>query len=546
MTSSRILVVEDEGIVALSINRQLERLGYEVPATLSSGEEAIAYTDREQPDLILMDILLDGELDGIEAAERIRQRHDIPIVYLTANSDDATVARAKATAPHGYILKPFEERELYTIIEMALSKQQLERTIKEERRWLSTILRSISDAVIATDAESSIRFMNAVAERLTGWPESQALGRPLDDVFELIEPQGIEETGSNSAQIALSRAGVFPFSEGAILAHKSGAKVPIDGSASPMVSTYGVMEGVVLVFRDVTLQRDAKVALERAKGRLEGEVAARTLELSDANAMLQNELAERLRAEKALQDHVRQLESRNRELDAFARTVAHDLKDPLNLIVGFAELVAEEADLPEALQGYQQNIIDTGLRMTEITRELLLLARLRDSEVTLHPVDMALVVARGCDRLARMIEERNAELVVTDEWPRALGYGPWLEEVWVNYLSNALKYGGDPPRIELGATLQEDGYVRFWVRDNGPGLSEDERGVVFTEFTRLDPLDHLDQNIAKGHGLGLSIAQRIMDKLGGRLGVESEPGQGSVFYFLLPAILGANGASDEA
>ena len=273
----------------------------------------------------------------------------------------------------------------------------------------------------------------------------------------------------------------------------------------------------------------AKAALEGAKERLEAEVAARTAELRRANAELQRELEERLKAKKILQENVAKLELRNRELDTFARTVAHDLRDPLNVIVGFAELIADEAELSGEYQQCIQNIVDTGHRMAEITRELLLLSRLRDSEVRVEPVDMAIVVKRARARLVRVIEDHDADIVVANDWPRAVGYGPWLEEVWVNYLSNAIKYGGRPPRIELGATRQQDGHIRFWITDNGAGLSPKEREMVFSEFIRLD--DHQ----AKGHGLGLSIVKRIVDKLNGQLGIDSAPGVGSTFYFALPA-----------
>jgi signal transduction histidine kinase len=130
-----------------------------------------------------------------------------------------------------------------------------------------------------------------------------------------------------------------------------------------------------------------------------------------------------------------------------------------------------------------------------------------------------------------MIEEYGGEVItpITPElWPVAEGYTPWVEEVWINYLSNGLKYGGHPPRLEVGATPQDDGMIRFWVKDNGPGLDAEEQARLFAEFTRLGKVR------AQGHGLGLSIVRRIMEKLGGQAGVESEVGQGSLFYFTLP------------
>ncbi|NIU99771.1 MAG: hybrid sensor histidine kinase/response regulator, partial [Phycisphaerae bacterium] len=128
------------------------------------------------------------------------------------------------------------------------------------------------------------------------------------------------------------------------------------------------------------------------------------------------------------------------------------------------------------------------------------------------------------------IEEYRGEIIFPKTWPVAQGYAPWIEEVWTNYLSNALKYGGRPPRLELGAKRQSDGMIRFWVRDNGPGLKPETQATLFTEFTRLTEVR------AQGHGLGLSIVRRIIEKLGGEVGFDSEnvPGQGSAFYFTLP------------
>ena len=150
-----------------------------------------------------------------------------------------------------------------------------------------------------------------------------------------------------------------------------------------------------------------------------------------------------------------------------------------------------------------------------------------------QPLDMGQIVNEARQRLAHMSQECGAEMVLPQAWPQAAGYGPWIEEVWANYLSNALKYGGTPsaaPRVELGATEQPDGLVRFWVRDHGPGLTPEQQAHLFTPFTRLD-------RSCKGHGLGLSIVRRIIEKLGGQAGVESAgiPGEGSRFYFTLPA-----------
>jgi two-component system sensor histidine kinase/response regulator len=226
------------------------------------------------------------------------------------------------------------------------------------------------------------------------------------------------------------------------------------------------------------------------------------------------------------------LQARNEELDAFAHTVAHGLQNPLALALGFADILrtyytdASDTDLQECLRAIMQNV----RKMSNIIEELMLLAEVRKVEAEVKPLDMASIVAEAQRRLGHLVGEYRPEITVSDTWPVALGYAPWVEEVWVNYISNAIKYGGRPPHVELGATVQSDGMVRFWVRDNGPGLPEEARAQLFLPFTQLH------QVRTGGHGLGLSIVRRIVEKLGGQVYVESQVGQGSVFAFTLPYV----------
>jgi signal transduction histidine kinase len=255
----------------------------------------------------------------------------------------------------------------------------------------------------------------------------------------------------------------------------------------------------------------------------------------------QQEIAERKQAEETLRQRTVELQARNEELDAFAHTVAHDLKNPLSVITGFAALLLESGDQlsDQERQASHTTILRSGHKMFSIIRELLLLAGVRQATVEIGLLDMGQIVNEAQQRLANLIAESHAQIAGPEMWPAALGYGPWIEEVWANYMSNALKYGGQPPRIELGADTigrccndanRPDGMARFWVRDNGVGLAPEAQARLFTPFTRLD------QARAQGHGLGLSIVRRIVEKLGGQVGVESEgiPGRGSLFYFMLP------------
>lgn len=257
---------------------------------------------------------------------------------------------------------------------------------------------------------------------------------------------------------------------------------------------------------------------------LEELVEARTTEL-------RTEIAERQQAQESLSQRTVELEKRNEELDAYAHTVAHDLKAPLASVIGFSDLLDKRHEkIPADKLAYYCSIIaQNGRKIVNIIDALLLLASVRKvDEVPVERLNVPEIIDDIQRRLADAILESEAEIVVPDRWPEVTGYQPWVEEILANYISNAIKYGGRPPRIEIGATNHIGGYVRFWVRDNGRGLTLEEQARLFTPFTRLD------QVRVKGYGLGLSIVQRIAEKLNGEVGVESEVGQGSTFYCNLP------------
>ncbi|HSJ52709.1 MAG TPA: PAS domain-containing protein [Anaerolineae bacterium] len=243
------------------------------------------------------------------------------------------------------------------------------------------------------------------------------------------------------------------------------------------------------------------------------------------------DVTEQVEAKQALERRHRELQELTAELEAYDHTVAHDLKNPLSMIVGSADLLAAVLDDMEG-EGPQRmlnNILHGSLRLKDIVDSLLLLASSRSEQVKVEPVDMGWIVARAREEVAPLAERSGGRIVEPDRWPAALGYAPWLQSVWANYLSNALKYGGDRPQIELGAQERGNGVVRFWVRDNGPGLTEEEQGKLFVQFSRLDRPEKL------GHGLGLAIVRRIVERLGGEVGVDSRPDEGSTFWFTLPA-----------
>ncbi|MCI0448632.1 MAG: PAS domain S-box protein [Chlorobi bacterium] len=266
MDSPRILVVEDEGIIAQDIKNCLEGLGYVVPEVVFTGREAIQRAAELRPDLVLMDIVLKGDIDGIETAAEIRRKYNIPIVYLTAYEDDRTLKKAKLTEPLGYILKPFEERYLRSSIEMALYKHKTDTRLKENERWLGTILRSVGDAVIVTNPKGLIQFMNPVAETLTGWHLREVLGRKIGDVFKFLD----EDTRTpieNPVERVLRDNIVIGRSNNTVLVSKDGTEISIDHSSSPMLDDNGTITGAVLVIQDITERKIAENALKESENK---------------------------------------------------------------------------------------------------------------------------------------------------------------------------------------------------------------------------------------------------------------------------------------
>ena len=257
-TAKQILIVEDEIIIAEGIQRTLKKMGYDVPAIVSSGEEAIKKIKENNPDLILMDIVIHGKMDGIETAGQIHSLFDIPVVYLTAYADEKTLERAKITEPFGYLIKPFKERELQITIEIAFYKHEMEKKLKESERrsreknqWLVAAIESVGDAVIATDLEGTIRLINPIAEALTGWKQNEALGKPLGNILNIIS-ENIDEKIEDPITKAIREDIFYGLADHTVLETKEGLKRYIDIIGSTIKIDGNNIIGFVFIFDDIT------------------------------------------------------------------------------------------------------------------------------------------------------------------------------------------------------------------------------------------------------------------------------------------------------
>ena len=489
MANTQILVVEDEGIVAKDIENTLKKLGYAVPAIAFSGEEAIKKAAETLPDLVLMDIVLEGDMDGVEAAEQIRDRFDIPVVYLTAYANDKTLQRAKVTGPYGYILKPFEERELHTGIEIALYKHEMERKLKESEQWLSTTLKSIGDAVIATDANGFVTFMNPVAEALTGWNQEDAAGKPLKKVFNIIN----EETGKQAEDPAtrvLREGVVVGLANHTVLIARDGTKYPIDDSGAPIRDDKGNIMGVVLVFRDITEKRNMEEALLKA----------------DA------------------------LES----LGVLAGGIAHDFNNILMAIMGNITLAKMYAKPGDKIFERLKEAENASLRAKDLTQQLLTFSRGG------APIKKTAFISKLLeDTVTFALSGSNVRCefsISGDLWPVEVDEGQ-ISQVINNLVINAdhamprggiIKVSAEniAVDVEQGLPLKEGNYIKISVEDQGIGIPEEHLQKIF------DPYFTSKQ---KGSGLGLATAYSIVKRHDGCIQVKSELGVGSTFSIYLPA-----------
>jgi signal transduction histidine kinase len=527
---ARILLVDDSHDIIAILTDILSREGYQLES-FTDGEScwqrltAAAENTSPMPDLLLLDLMMPG-LDGMTLLKRIRADDrftPLLIAILTAQTDPEAWLAALQAGANDYLPKPVQPVELLARVKALLGRKLAERLQQRRMEQLveaGRLLLSTLDLGDVLQRVMQIAMSGMDAEEVAVW---------------LPNPNGELECqaayGAATERLAGMRLAPGQGVAGWTLQRKESALVSnarTDSRLSQQVGEHAALPIHDLVAVPLLVRGSGIGVLEAINKKKETfspidlawlEVLAPLAAAAIANARLFQQLRQR----------TAQLQARNEELDAFAHTVAHDLKSPLTSVVGFAETLEEDyTDMPDdELRRYLHTMSQHGRKMSRIVDELLLLAGVRKMEAAIGPLDTASIVAEALQRLSSMIEESHARIALPDAWPAALGYGPWIEEVWINYLSNAVKYGGRPPQIQIGATRQANDMVCFWVRDNGAGLTPQAQARLFTPFTRLD------QVRTEGYGLGLSIVRRIVEKLGGQVGVKSEVGHGSVFTFTL-------------
>lgn len=513
--ATRILVVEDEQVIAINLRESLESLGYVVPALAATGAAAIAKATELRPDLVLMDIRLKGDMDGIQAAEQIWQTLQIPVIYVTGHSDQSTLERAKVTAPFGYILKPIGEKELYIAIETAL-----QRCAREQ--LLLTVFRGMGDGVVVTDAQNRVKFLNAMAEQLTGWSQEEARDQALTEVLRIVEQPTQAPVLDRWLQTVLTSPEPIYLEDHFVLISKQGQEIPIADSITSLRDSRGNVTGIVIVFRDITqrlLAAERNLAVERAK----------QLEIQMAELQRLNDLKE-----------------------DFLATVSHELRTPLSniqlatrmltIILDQFGVLAQESEAGSVALGRYITILkEQSDQELKLVNDLLDMQRLNAEA---YPLDLALVQLQ--DWIPHLLEpfvermqisQQQLQVNIPTDLQVVQTDPHVLTRIVSELINNACKY--TPPAGEITVTVhivnREDSpvnmpYLAIEVSNSGVQIPAEELDRVFDAFYRIPKTDRWAKG---GTGLGLALVKKFTGYLGGSVQVSSSSQQ-TQFTVCLP------------
>ncbi|MBX3013194.1 MAG: response regulator [Caldilineaceae bacterium] len=479
----KVLLVEDDSDYADLLHLRLERVqskATKLPQLqmihVRSLSDAEAQLQAEHYDLALLDLSLPDarEMEGLIRLKTLVP--GLPVLVLTVTDDDDLALSAIQLGAQDYLVKDeITVSLLARAMRHAVKRVDLVSTLESKyaselqtnEESLRDLIAQMGDGIAIVNDIGMIQFVNAAFARLFSRTEKECINQPF------------------------------------------GYPIPIDATTELALESHDGLSHVVEM-------RVSPIFWRR----------------QNAHLLLLRDISEQKRAALAMEQYARELEVHNEDLDAFAHTVAHNLKAPLTHIILAADLLdLNKSNMSGDCISYISTIVSYGRKMTEIIDDLLLLSEVRAREdLLLLPLNMTRLVRDVELRLKGLITQYNARVTIMDaeSWPQVIGYAPWIEEVWTNYITNGLKYGGRPPRLEIGATIMTNGTARFWVRDNGDGITVEEQQALFQPFSRLKSPS------IEGHGLGLSIVRRIIEKLGGEVCVESKLGSGSEFSFILP------------
>ena len=504
--NTRILIVEDDALMASELEIRLKSLGYAICAIASTGLEAIELTESLKPHLVLMDIVLKGSMDGVDTACRIRKQFSLPVIYVTAYVDDELLARAKITEPYGYIVKPFSERELHANIEMALYKHQADKKLRRIEDWFSASMQGVADGVIVTNSvEGKINYINRVAELMTGWLSSDAEGHITSDIYHLLDKKSRSEIEDPMSRI-LREGLVTDTSQETILVNESNDEIPVAYAGACLRGGDDEPTGAVLILKDLSENKRTEGLLHEAE-----------------SALL----------------HAQKMET----VGQLAGGVAHDFNNELNVMLGYVDILLEQGDCDARNKKMLKEIQDAGNRAASLTRQLLIFSRKQVVEPKVMNINP--VIKNSEDMLCRLIGENytlTTEVSSAEDRVKA-DFGQ-IEQIIMNLVVNARDSMPDGGSIEIRTSSvdfkEHDSstfsvipcghYVLLEVSDTGCGMSPEVRSHLFEPF-------YTTKEAGKGTGLGLATVYGIVKQNDGYIDVATEVNVGTTVKIYLQTTL---------
>lgn len=484
---TKVLIVEDEAIVACDIERRLIKAGYAVPAIVASGDEALRSIEKTSPNLVLMDIHLQGPSDGIAVAAEVRDRFHLPVVFLTAYADKPTLDRAKVTGAFSYLIKPIGHVNLASTIEVALYRHQVEQKLQEREAWLQTVLNSVPDAIVVTDTAGRIQFLNPNAERLTGWTDGEAAGRQFWEVAHLAVA---DREISDDLQAAIGAGIPLALPRDSRLISREGRVAMVEGRIA-ISRVKNLPSGTVITLRDVT---------------------ARHWEETQIRQQQKMEAAGRL-----------------------AQGLARDFKRLLKVVLRYSEQILIEMDQANAFRDRLQAIHRAANRSALLASQVVGLYR--KEPVQARIVDLNLLLTRFLPILKRMV---GPSIALDAELDPGLGQTRGdlgqLKQIVLNLILNArdaMPLGGSVRIVTSNVDLPSrtpscpgsESFVRLAIAGCGTVKNCD------SSHPAVDPFFAGNK---QGMGLGLSVVDAMVNAVDGLICADGQPGSASRFEVFLP------------
>jgi len=487
---NRVLVVDDEASLTMYLEKRLTDMGYDVIGSASSGEEAVALATKLNPDIILMDIVMPGKLDGIDAAKIIRTKLGIPVIFLTAYEDDTFVNRARCVEPSGYIVKPFQDKELAATIEVALHHSKEEQKRHELTEQYHNVFYTIGYGVIICDAGLKITSCNPAAATMLGYSAKKIKGK----AFECLIPQrffsAYQEAIYQAALKARSHTSVESI-ELAVL-RKDGSELPVEVSISICEASMGTL--YIAIINDITKRK--KMEEERKELEQKAQLASRLITISD-----------------------------------MASGIAHEINNPLTGVIGFSQLLAKEETKLEDVRNYARLVNDAGQRVASIIDHLLTFSRQNKPQREYVNINDIIEVALKLQ--FHKLETARIKVITSlaPDLPCTMADAAQLQQVFLDLLSNAeteMKKAHGKGKLQV-KTEALNKTIRISFKDNGPGIPPENIDRIFDPFFTT-------REVGKGIGLALSCCHGIITEHNGRIYAKSRLGHGATFIVELPIL----------